>query len=92
VFGFLDCSKKHVSDFEEDHAVTAVKQLDSFLTKFCTPLGRIQKRRGVQPLTYVHALKTIVIKRMKYVSADGAAKERRVVFLAPAIYSQTFSS
>ena len=25
VLGILDCAKKHVSDFEEDHAVTAVK-------------------------------------------------------------------
>ena len=39
VLGLLDCSKKHASDFEEDHAVTAVAMLDSFLTKFCTPLG-----------------------------------------------------
>ena len=27
VLGILDCSKKHAEDFEEDHAVTAVKQL-----------------------------------------------------------------
>ena len=39
VLGLLDCSKKHASDFEEDHAVTAVAHLDSFLTKCCTPLG-----------------------------------------------------
>jgi len=30
VLGILDCSKKHVSDFEEDHAVTAVKNWMSF--------------------------------------------------------------
>ena len=30
VLGLLDCSKKHASDFEEDHAVTAVKQLSDF--------------------------------------------------------------
>jgi len=37
VLGVLDCSKKHASYFEDDHAVTAVKQFDSFLTKCCTP-------------------------------------------------------
>ena len=82
VLGLLDCSKKHASDFEEDHAVTAVRQLDSFLTKFCTPLGRITGRRGVQPLACDLALKTHVMKAVTCVSADGAAKERRAVFLA----------
>ena len=39
VLGIMDCSKKHACDFEEDHAVTAVKQLDDFLTRSCRPLG-----------------------------------------------------
>ena len=82
MLGILDCSKKHASDFEEDHAVTAVKQLDSFLTKFCTPLGRIQGRRGVQPLACDLALKAHVMKTVNCLSADGASKERRAVFLA----------
>ena len=43
VLGLLDCSKKDLSDFEEDHAVTAVRKLEEFLTEFCTPRGR---RRG----------------------------------------------
>ena len=38
VLGILDCSKKHAKDFEEDHALTAVHQLDDFLTRFCSPL------------------------------------------------------
>ena len=33
VLGILDCSKKHAADFEEDHAVTALKQLDGFFSK-----------------------------------------------------------
>ena len=33
VLGILDCSKKHASDFEEDHALTALKQLDGFFSK-----------------------------------------------------------
>ena len=43
VLGILACEKGHASEFEEGHAVTAVKQLDSFSTRFCTPLG---PRRG----------------------------------------------
>jgi len=82
VLGILDCSKKHASDFEEDHAVTAVKQIDAFLTTFCTPLGRIQGRRGVQPLACDLALKAHVMKTVNCLSADGASKERRAVFLA----------
>ena len=57
VLGLLDCSKKHAADFEDDHAVTAVKQLDTFLTRFCTPLGRVKGRRTPQPLACDDALK-----------------------------------
>ena len=34
VVGILDCSKKHAEDFEEDHAVTGVKQMDDIQTRF----------------------------------------------------------
>jgi len=34
VLGLLECSKKHASDFEEDHAVTAAKQLDELNIRF----------------------------------------------------------
>ena len=82
VLGLLDCSKKHASDFEEDHAVIAVKQLDVFFTEFCTPLGRVQGQRGAQPLECDQDLKAHVMKSVTCISADGAAKERRAVFLA----------
>ena len=82
VLGLLDCSKKHASDFEEDHAVTAVKQLSDFLAKFCTPRGRIRGRRGAQLLACDHELKAHVMNTVKCVAADGASKERRAVFLA----------
>ena len=88
VLGLLDCSKKHAANFEEDHAVTAVAHLDSFLTKFCTPLGptpaqgRWGGRRGAQPSTCDTALKAHVMKTVKCIAADGASKERRAVFLA----------
>ena len=57
VLGILSCSKKHASDFEDDHAVTAVKQLDALFSKFCTPLGRVRGRRGAEPLACDSELK-----------------------------------
>ena len=81
VLGILDCSKKHAEDFEEDHAVTAVKQLDDFLTRFCTPLGRVPPRRAPQPLACDEALKKHIMEKVGCIAADGASKERRVVFL-----------
>ena len=80
VLGILDCSKKHASDFEDDHALTAVKQLDAFLTKFCTPLGR--GRRDPQPLACDLDLKAHLLKTVTTIAADGASKERRALFLA----------
>ena len=62
VLGLLDCSKKHASDFEEDHADTGVKLMDERLTKFCTPLGRVQGRRGPQPLACDEELKAHVLR------------------------------
>ena len=82
VLGLLDCSKKHASCFEDDHAVTAVRQLDEFLTRFCSPLGKIVGRRGAQPLACDAELKAHVLKTVTSFSADGASKERRALFLA----------
>ena len=86
VLGIIDCSKKHASDFEEDHAVTAVKQLDSCLARFCTPLGRSQgprgPRGGAQPLACDEELEAHIINTVTCLSADGASKERRAVSLA----------
>ena len=61
MLGILDCSKKHAMDFEEDHAVTAVKQMHSFLTKFCSPLGRVRGRREPQRLACDEGLKRHVL-------------------------------
>ena len=90
MLGLLDCSKKAVGDFEEDHAVTAVKSLELFLTRFCTPLGRRAPvgggrpgRRAPRPLARCdEELKTHLINTVRCIAADGAAKERRAVFLA----------
>ena len=80
VLGILDCKKSHAAEFEEDHAVTAVKQLGSFLTKFCTPMGR--GRRKAVPLACDESLKSHVMRTVTSFSADGASKERRFLFLA----------
>ena len=45
VLGILDCKKSHAAEFEEDHAATAVKQLGSFLTKFCTSMGGAEEKQ-----------------------------------------------
>jgi len=84
VLGLMDCSKKHASDFEDDHAVTAVMQLDTFLTRFCTPLGRstVKGTRGPQPLACDLDLKAHLMKTVSCVAANGGSKERRAVFLA----------
>ena len=86
VLGILDCSKKHACDFEQDHALTAVKQLDDFLTRFCTPLGPRPRargpRRGPQPLACDVMLKAEIIKKVTCFAADGASKERRALALA----------
>ena len=82
VLGIIDCSKKHPEDFEDDHAVTAVKQMRSFITKFCTPLGRTPGRRGPQPLACDEALRDHIFSSVKIFAADGGSKERRAVFLA----------
>ena len=80
VLGILDCSKKHAADFEEDHAVTALKQLDGFLVKFCTPLGRAGGQ--AQPLACDEELRNKLLRAVTCIAADGASKERRAILLA----------
>ena len=45
ILGIVDCSHASAADFEEDHAIKAVRKLDGLITKFCSPLGP-----GGQPL------------------------------------------
>ena len=79
VLGVLVCNKRHAAEFEEDHAIAAVKQLGSFLTKFCTPLGR--GIRKAVPLACDESLKSHVMRTVTSFSADGASKELRFLFL-----------
>ena len=54
--------------------------MDDFLTRFCTPLGRVPGRRTPQPLACDEALKKHIREKVFCIAADGAAKERRAVF------------
>ena len=45
ILGIVDCSHENTAEFEEDHAVIAVKKLDGLITKFCSARGP-----GGQPL------------------------------------------
>ncbi|CAK0804948.1 unnamed protein product, partial [Prorocentrum cordatum] len=80
VLGILDCRKSRAAEFEEGHAAFAVEQLGSFFAKFCAPLGR--GRRKALPLARDESLKSRVLATVTSIAADGAAKERRAVFLA----------
>jgi len=91
VLGILDCSKKHASDFENDHAVTAVKQLDAFLTEFCTPLGRGDRGRP-QLLACDEELRAHLLNTVTSIAAAGASKERRAAFLVARDLFPTSSS
>ena len=77
MLGIVDCSTKDPSDFEEYHAVTAVKKLEDLFTRFCTRLGR-----GGKPGVLDQRRKDLIMKRIRCISADGASKERRAVFKA----------
>ncbi len=57
--------------------MTAVKQLEAFIERFCTPL-----RKGARPLACDADLKRHIMDNVKVLAADGASKERRAVFLA----------
>ena len=37
ILGVMGLEKSSVGDFEEDHALIAVRKMDSFLNTFCTP-------------------------------------------------------
>ena len=73
----VSLAKSAVGDFEEDHALMAVRKLDGVLNQFCTP---IQTRR--QPSETRIELKEHIRKAVKVFAVDGASKERRALELA----------
>lgn len=77
IFGVLDVDRDAIDDFTEDNALASVRKLEAFLLKFCTPLGK----RG-QPLAPDRDLYEHILKHVRVLSADGAASERRSMFLA----------
>ena len=77
ILGVLTLENSAVGDFEEDHALIAVRQMDKFLNKFCTPLS--SKSR---PLATNLDLKNHLLKITRVFAADGASKERRALLHA----------
>ena len=69
--------KSAVGDFEEDHALIAVRQMDKFLNKFCTPLSSKKL-----PLATDLELKSHMLRITRVFAADGSSKERRALQLA----------
>ena len=77
VLGVLCLDNSAVGDFEEGHALVALRKFDAFITRVCTPLGKVGR-----PLATGHALKEHIVQCTRVVSADGASKERRALLLA----------
>ena len=77
ILGVMSLDKSAVGDFEEDHALIAVRKMDGFLNRICTPLGP-----GGRKLATDIALKEHIRKCIRVFAADGASKERRALFLA----------
>ena len=74
ILGIVDCSHESTAEFEEDHAIVAVKKLDELITKFCSARGP-----GGQPLAPDLSLKDHILKTVHTLAADGAPKERRAL-------------
>ena len=73
----MGLGKSAVGDFEEDHALVAVRKLERALNTFSVP----NKKRGEQEQV-LFALKEHIRKTVKVFAVDGASKERRALTLA----------
>ena len=62
---------------EQDHASRAMKRLDEFLSRFCTPLRNASLGTQCDEELKKHLLKIVVT-----ISADGGSAERRAIYLA----------
>ena len=84
VLGVMSLANSSTQDFEEDHALIAVRKLDAFLNRFCTPLksavGDTQASNSA--VDDSQALKEHIRKHIRVFAADGASKERRALFTA----------
>jgi hypothetical protein len=77
--GVYKAGPQTTEEGEEDHAKRAVKRLDEFLTKFCTPLRKASLGTACDNEFKEHLLNIVAT-----ISADGGAAERRAIFLAGA--------
>ena len=77
VLGSYCVDPSDIPESEEDYARFSARRMDAFLLRFCTPLA--SKR---QPSAPDLLLKEHIIGHTKVLSADGAASERRSLFLA----------
>ena len=84
VLGVMSLANSSTQDFEEDHALIAVRKFDAFLNRFCTPLksaiGDTQASNSA--VDDSQALKEHIRKHTRVFAADGASKERRALFTA----------
>ena len=85
VLGVMSLENSSTQDFEEDHALIAVRKLDAFLNRFCTPLSKSAVGDTLASNSAVddsQALKEHIRKHTRVFAADGASKERRALFTA----------
>ena len=75
VLGIVDCSHASAADFEEDHAIKAMRKVDGLITTFFAHLWA----RGGQPLAPDLCLKEHILKNVRALAADGASEERRAL-------------
>ena len=77
ILGVMALERSAVGDFEEDHALVDVRNMDAFLNTFCSPLVK-----AGQPLATDLQLKEYIRKCTRVLAAGGASKERRALLLA----------
>ena len=77
ILGVVSLEKESLSEFNDDHALAAIRKLDRWLNAFCTPLS--SKRR---PLAVDFELKEHIRKNTRTFAVDGASKERRALLYA----------
>ena len=75
--GIFKSAPKTTQEGEGDHAEKALKRLDEFLNKFCTPLRK--KSLGTE---CDEGLKQHLLKIVTTISADGGSSERRAIYIA----------
>ena len=76
----MSLEKSALGDFEEDHAVIAVRKMDLLLKRFCTPIASKRRPLATEFLhTFTQTLKEHILKRTRSFAVDGAVKERRAL-------------